>query len=147
MVQSVPPPTSRTPYARCKRYGTIVPPVRAHRFATWHEELGIAASMTVTNPETAPITLDATGISPLSATPGAPLRPPAFAKRNVPITVAPKSDTAIGLVISTADVEAAMRRDRGVYGFLVYYRGSCIVDGTTFPVIFSCAIRVADEAR
>jgi hypothetical protein len=129
-------------YELCKSYGTIVPNVESDVFATWQKAVGFTASMTVYNIEAEPITLTQMGFVPLSDNPDALLPAPAFTTMKTPITIKAKSASALGVVISLAQLAPATKLGAAVPGFIVYYRGSLVVQGKTTPVMFSRTIRI-----
>jgi hypothetical protein len=129
-------------YGLSKRFGTIVPHAESDVFATWHKGVGFSASMTVYNIESNPITFTAMGVVPLSDNPDALLPAPVFTSMKTPIAIKAKSASAIGMVISNAQLLPATKLGNGVPGFMVYYRGSYSEDGKTTPVLFSRTIRI-----
>lgn len=129
-------------YELCKQLGTIVPNVESDVFATWQKQVGFSASMTVYNIESAPITLTTMGFVPLSDNPDALLPPPVFTTMKTPITIKPKSASAIGVVISIGQLAPATKLGNAVPGFMIYYRGSYTEQGKTTPVLFSRTIRI-----
>ncbi len=129
-------------YELCKSYGTIVPHIDSDVFATWRKGTGFTASMTVYNIEAAPITLTDMGFVPLSDNPDALLPPPVFTKMQTPITIKAKSASALGVVISLAQLAPATKLGSAVPGFIVYYRGTHVEGGKTTPVLFSRTIRI-----
>jgi hypothetical protein len=72
-------------YALCKRRGTIVPPVKADRYA--HKAMSsFYGVLEVTNLESVPLTITSRAIVPLTDNPDAPERP-VFKSRENPITL------------------------------------------------------------
>jgi hypothetical protein len=129
-------------YELCKSYGTIVPNVESDVFATWQKTAGFTASMTVYNIESEAITLTQMGFVPLSDNPDALLPAPVFTTMKTPITIKAKSASALGVVISLAQLAPATKLGSAVPGFIVHYRGSHVLQGKTTPVMFSRAIRI-----
>lgn len=129
-------------YELCKNYGTIVPHVESDVFATWQKTAGFTASMTVYNIESEPLTLTQMGFVPLSDNPDALLPAPVFTTMKTPITIKAKSASALGVVVSLAQLAPATKLGAAVPGFIVYYRGSHVVQGKTTPVMFSRTIRI-----
>jgi hypothetical protein len=129
-------------YELCKRFGTIVPHVESDVFATWRKKVGFSASMTVYNIEAEPITLEAMGFVPLSDNPDALLPAPVFTTMKTPITIKPKSASALGVLISISQLALATKLGNAVPGFMVYYRGSYTEGGKKTPVLFSRTVRI-----
>jgi hypothetical protein len=129
-------------YELCKRFGTIVPNVESEVFATWQKKVGFTASMTVYNLEAEAITLNAMGVVPLSDNPDADLPAPVFTTMKTPITIKANSASALGALISIAQLAPATKLGNAVPGFMVYYRGSYSEKGKTTPVLFSRTVRI-----
>ena len=129
-------------YELCKRFGTMVPQVESDVFATWQKNVGFSASMTVYNIESEPITLNAMGFVPLSDNPDATLPDPVFTTMKSPVTIKAKSASALGFMVSIAQLAPATKLGNAVPGFIVYYRGSYAERGKSMPVLFSRTIRI-----
>jgi hypothetical protein len=126
-------------YGLCRRQGIIVPPVTGTVYATF-QQVAFSASLIVHNLEGSAIALDSMACVPLSDDTTVALPAPQFTAMQVPVVVAAKSASALGIYIplSQLQLDGAV-----VNGFTVYYSGGMNgTDGTTVPVRLSYTFRI-----
>jgi hypothetical protein len=132
-------------YGLCRRLGVIVPPVTGTAYATF-QHVAFSASLIVHNLEASPITLNSMACVPLSDDATVALPAPKFTTMHVPVVVAARSASGLGVYIPLNQLQLG---SAVVNGFAVYYSGEMQAGGTSVPVRFSYAFRIplSDSGR
>lgn len=126
-------------YGLCRQLGVVVPPVTGTDYATF-QHVAFSASLIVHNLESSPITLNAMACVPLSDQTAVAPPPPQFTAMKVPVVIAAKSASALGVYIPLSQLQL---NGAAVNGFTVLYSGTMKAsNGTSVPVRFSYAFRI-----
>jgi hypothetical protein len=127
-------------YGFCRRFGVIVPHVTGTATYATLQHVAFSASLIVHNLEALPVTLNRMACVPLSDNANVALPAPKFTTMKVPVVVAAKSASAIGVYIPLSQLRLA---NAVVNGFAVHYSGQMQVGtGRSVPVHFSYAFRI-----